>query len=161
MVLQKVVWTNKAAIGACGIHSTYSLGFFFGPGLPLGFGRPSAVTFAVAAERLTPFFFVPSGGAMTEGVPSAAGVAVGVAAFESDAGASSGFEFAGALDADADADGDSLVSAGVVESSIDSCLTRSSGNISRSFEGETLSTSKERLVDVLFEGGAIVPMCIE
>lgn len=58
---------------------TYSLGFFFGPGLPRTLGNPSAT----AAARLMPFLRPSAGGPIDDGagVPSAAGVA----AFESEA----------------------------------------------------------------------------
>lgn len=58
------------------MHYTYSLGFFFGPGLPLILAIGSD-PFAAAALLFTPFFFGPSvGGPMgaCDGVPAAAGV---------------------------------------------------------------------------------------
>lgn len=57
--------------------STYNLAFFLGPGLPLGFGRPSGVS-ATPELLFTPFFLGPSvGGGIDEvgtGVPLATGV---------------------------------------------------------------------------------------
>ncbi len=113
--------------------STYSRGFFLGPGFPRCLGTPSAPT-AFAADRFTPFFLSPSeGGAMDPGagVPSACGVA----AFESDAlsplvaaGWGEGdFDFAG-MDF-----GDSLMSSdsGTGDASIP--------NASRSLAGSTTS----------------------
>ena len=62
---------------------TYNRGFFLGPGLPLGLGRPSGPNCGPAA-LLMPFFLTPSvGGGIDEvgtGVPAAAGVLV----FDSD-----------------------------------------------------------------------------
>ena len=69
---------------------TYSLGFFFGPGLPLTLGTPSGGK-ATPELLFTPFFLTPSaGGGIDEGpgVPLAAGV------FELDSDAISPFELA-------------------------------------------------------------------
>lgn len=115
---------------------TYSLGFFLGPGLPRGLGTPSAVTLAAAAERLTPFFLVLSGGAMEgAGVPSPAGVA----ALESDAG--SVFGAAGEPFMSDESSGGAVLG--------DWLLTSPSASRRRSVEGETLS------VTMFLEGGAI------
>jgi hypothetical protein len=68
--------------------STYNLGRFLGPGLPRGFGRPSAVK-AGPALLFAPFFLGPSvGGGIRDGrgVPFATGV------FDVDFGGSSPFE---------------------------------------------------------------------
>lgn len=51
-------------ISACyligGVMCTYNLGFFFGPGLPLGFGIPSGIGVDLFTPlEGDPFFFVP------------------------------------------------------------------------------------------------------
>ena len=104
---------------------TYSLGLFFGPGLPLTLGTPSAVN---AAEPLfIPFFLTPSvGGGIDEGgsgLPAAGSVLV-----ESEL---LGPSAAGTEPAVSMADVDSLV----VDSSLISFLTSSEANL-RSFSGD-------------------------
>lgn len=56
---------------------TYNLAFFFGPGLPLGFGSPSGPS--AGPDLFTPFFLTTSVGGGIEdgtGVPTATGVLV-------------------------------------------------------------------------------------
>lgn len=71
--------------------STYNLGFFLGPGFPLGLGSPSGPN-AGPALLLTPFFLTSSVGGGIDtgtGVPTAAGVlaldSTGISPFELDA----------------------------------------------------------------------------
>jgi len=108
---------------------TYSLGLFFGPGLPLTLGRPSAVNAAV--PLFTPFFLTPSvGGGIDErgsGVPAVGSVLVVESEIlrPSEAGADS----AGAM-----ADGDSLITG----SSLTSFFTSGGANL-RSFSGDSFN----------------------
>ena len=110
-----------------------------GPGFPLGLGIPSIVPLAAAADRLTPFFFVPSvGGPMVEGagVPSA-GVAsgTGVAALESEA-LSPFVTLAAGCEPEMDAAGESAFT--LMSLAGDSSLTTSGAIRARNLSGETL-----------------------
>src|SRR4051812_23220310 len=109
---------------------TYSLCFFFGPGLPRALGSP----FAAAALRLTPFFLGPSTGGPIDcgtGVPPAAGVG----GLESDAISGAGMVVEVA--------GDSFKSSLTGVSS----LGRVDGaTMARSFRGVTLSVTTREAV---------------
>lgn len=69
--------------------STYNLAFFLGPGLPLGFGRPSGVN-ATPELLFTPFFLGPSVGGGIDDVGTGVPLATGV--FDVDSGRLSPFE---------------------------------------------------------------------
>lgn len=124
-----------------GRSRTYNLGFFLGPGFPLGLLTASVPSLAAAAERLTPFFLDPSADCPvleSTGVPSGAGVG----AFDSEA--LSAFE----LDVVAGATGvlgepfDSVASLGS-----DSASTGSGATILRSPPGETRSLTTKAGAD--------------
>jgi hypothetical protein len=70
-------WNRRSALISEGILCTYNLAFFFGPGLPRGFGRPSGVN-ATAELLFVPFFLGPSVGGGIDDVGAGVPLAIGV-----------------------------------------------------------------------------------
>ena len=94
--------------------ATYNLAFFLGPGLPLGFGRPSGVN-AGPTLRFTPLFLGPSVGGGIDDVGTGVPLATGV--FDDDSGGLSPLELGATgrvfeVDDEESFDGDSSLTAG-------------------------------------------------
>lgn len=130
---------------------TYNLAFFFGPGLPLGFGNPSGPS-ATVALLFTAFFFGPSvGGGIS--VDGRASMATGVLAFGSDL--LSPFELTAGIVLEFEDDGDSFG---------DSSLTTTGAggwNFCKDLGDSLRVTIKLCLVDFLRGADVVVDLFVE